>query len=256
MKSGIIISLLIFVQGLTVHAQKIYLSNGNAADPILNHTIELNNYCGYNAVVFSAAALTTNPVLVVSQKTDSLFRPVKWMKFNKNSNGTDYTTDIVWEQDGDYKLSVVGDQKEIVSDYYTINVNEEDALNTANSDEDYNQYNDPQNTFYYIDSKVEFYNEMNKNSEPVFNADNEFAIGSVTVLVTNNKPIVANELKVSIYSEQGKKGEELIEEKNIPMTSGVASVSFDYNFGNKGTYLVSVYTTNDVWINDGTIKIK
>ncbi len=205
-------------------------------------------------MIFKSDKADSNPVLIVSQKTDSLYQPVKWIKLEKNQSSTDYKTDLLWGEDGDYKLQIIENQIETASDYFSVDVNEDDLLNNSWSD-DYNQYNDPSNTFYYIDSKVEFYNKLSDTSNFYLSTEQEFSVGNVTVYVTNNKPIITDELKVSVYLEDGKK-EDLIEEKSIPIISGVLNVSFQYYFGNKGTYLVSVYTKDDIWINDGTIKIK
>lgn len=177
------------------------------------------------------------------------------MKLDKEISGGDYHTDLIWNNDGDYKLSVIDGQRELISDYYTVNVNEEDEFSNSNSYDDYEKYNDPNNTFYYIDSKVEFCKSLSVNNEPV-NINSEFSAGIVTIYVSNTKPIITTELKVSIYKLKGKSNQDLIEEKYFPINSGDMNVSFNYYFGTKGSFLVSVYANEDVWVNDGNIKIK
>ena len=184
-----------------------------------------------------------------------MFHPVNWIKLEKKNFPSIFYSDIIWSEDGDYKLSIVEGQKEIATEYYSVNVTEDDYLNILNTQDDYNKYNDPNNTFYYIDSKVEFCEFVNGNSEPV-NFNSEFPVGNVSIHVTNYKPIISDELKIYIYRLKGKKDQELIDKKYFPINSGSLSESFTYYFGTKGSFVVSVYANEDVWVNDGNIKIK
>ncbi len=183
-----------------------------------------------------------------------MFHPVNWIKLEKKNFPSIFYSDIIWSEDGDYKLSIVEGQKEIATEYYSVNVTEDDYLNILNTQDDYNKYNDPNNTFYYIDSKVEFCESVTESNEPV-NLKSEFPAGNVSLFISNNKPIIATELKISIYKLKGKSNQTLFEEKKIPVNSGDLTVSFNYYFGIKGSFLVSVYANDDIWINDGNIKI-
>lgn len=242
-----------------VFGQDFYLSNGKTNGiefgDINNHSITINNYTGYNAVIYNhGVSEIEKPILVVSLKENSFYHPVYAIKLEKKNSPSIYYGDINWKQDGDYKLSIMEGQKEISTNYYSVNVNEDDNLNISDLSDDYNKYNDPTNTFYYIDSKVEFYESVNEFNEPI-NLNSEFHLGNVSVLVSNNKPIIANELIVSVYKLKGKSNQVKVDEKKIPFNSGDLSVSFNYYFGIKGSFLVSVYTNDDIWINDGNIKI-
>lgn len=257
-----LISLLLFVPiSFSALGQIIYLSNGVLENgkhtPISNHSINLENYSGFHKVIFNTTDISiSKPILLVSKKNDSLFQPIKWVKLVKRYNSEFFSADIEWGEDGEYKLSVIEAQKEIISDYYSLNVNEEDALSISEGQyDDEEKYNDPNNTFYYIDSKVEFCEFVNGNSEPV-NFNSEFPVGNVSIHVTNYKPIISDELKIYIYRLKGKKDQELIDKKYFPITSGSLSESFTYYFGTKGSFVVSIYANEDVWVNDGNIKIK
>ena len=260
MKLILLTSFILISTSLTSIGQNIYLSNGIIENGKYkdnnNHLINIENYSGFNKVIFSSNSATIqNPFLVVSKKSDSLFIPIKWSKFDKKSSGFDYDSDIIWDNDGDYKLSVIDGQRELISDYYTVNVNEDDEFSNSNSYDDNQKYNDPNNTFYYIDSNVEFCESLSEKNEPV-NISSEFPTGKVTIYVSNTKPIITTELKVSIYKLKGKSNQDLIEEKYFLINSGDMNVSFNYYFGTKGSFLVSVYANEDVWVNDGNIKIK
>ena len=240
--------------------QNFYLSNGENENGKLKNinsqNITITNYSGFNRAVFnSTSQAITKPLLVISQKLNSFFIPVKWVLLEKKNSDDFYSADVFWDEDGDYKLSITDGGIEILNDFYSVNVNEDDILSESGSSDYSALYNDPNSTFYYIDSKVEFCESINENNEPV-NFHTEFHTGNVIIFVSNNKPIITKNLKVSVYKLKGKNKQELIEEKYYPVDNNEMNVSFIHYFGMKGSFLISVYTNDDVWVNDGNIKIK
>ncbi len=244
---------------MKVSGQSLYISDGKIENGSYtvnsNHSLSFENHKAFNKVVFiSGAILVNNPVLIIAKKTGEEYQLTNYRNFDSKNSNNEYTVDINWMEDGDFKLSVQCGQVNIISDYYTVDINEYDALIDF-ADADLNEYNDPNSTFYYINSKVEFCLSLTQSSEPD-GLNDEFKPGNVVIYITNDKPIIAQEVKVSVIIIKGKHKQELLEEKTYQINSGDTAVSFNYYFGNKGSYLISVYTSDDVWINDGYMKIK
>lgn len=242
-----------------VSGQSLFLSDGIIENgkylTLTNKSLNFENQVGINKVVFFSGSISMiNPVLVISKKKESIYQITNRMKLEKLSQ-ISYTSDLIWHEDGDYKLTVIDGLKEVISEYFTVDVNENGSYDTDLSGNNSNEYNDPNNTFYYINSKVDFCKSMSATNEPI-DLSNEFTTGNVVVFLTNDKPVITTEFKVSVIRIKGKHKQELLEKKYYPVNSGEKTVSFNYYFGNKGYYLISVFTSNDVWINDGYIKIK
>lgn len=245
---------------LVVCSQNLYVCDGINADgqPInSNHTFSFQNYAAFSVAAFRAVnTADDNYVLVVSKKSEDGFAPQSWMKMNRSSQHSFLTSTINWSSDGDYKLSVMQNGVEKTSDYFTIDVNENDELQN-NSGYEGDKYNDPTNTFYFIDSRVWFC-KAESEAGNIMNQATSLKAGDVTVVVTSSaKPFTTNSLSVRIYKIVGKDNEqELIEQKEISVMPSDESTHFQYHFTSKGNYSVSVYTIEEVWINDGTIQIK
>ena len=119
---------------------------------------------------------------------------------------------------------------------------------------------DEPNTFYYVDSKVTFCEDVDANGDPV-NEASSFTIqsggGYLTVYVDNaNKPFNVTDLTVNIY-KKGSSGDydNLVDTKYYTISKTNVATYFEYTFTDKGEYEVEVNTGSGTWINSGDVTI-
>ena len=183
-----------------------------------------------------------------------------------NPNDIWTSTDYHFDHDGNYRFIFSDGKNELAKGDVKIDVNEDYYINssdywdsTSDSDYDYG-YNDPTSTFYYIDSKVEFslpgaFNSFESPTTTILISKGEST--DVVCQVSNPKGLVTSKLLVDIYSGTKKDAyKHLIETKEIEVTDNPNSKTFTYSFSKKGDYMFSVYTADDIWINDGSVSIK
>lgn len=157
-------------------------------------------------------------------------------------------------KEGDYKVSIFNKEGTwIANGFVTIKVSED--LGNKNNDD---KYNDPNSTFYYINSKVQFCVDLDDNQMPV-KPGTSYIISKkgswIYVHVQNDKPLATNQLIVRVYKKKGKDYKELTATKYYDIKPEWEDTHFKYTFYKSGDYKVSVSSRNDVWINSGYVKI-
>ncbi len=158
---------------------------------------------------------------------------------------------------GDYKVSIyTKDNVWMNSGYVTIKSDNSDN-NTSNTSD--NKYNDPTNTFYYTNSKVQFCLDLDANQFPIDPGSvyNISPSGSwVYIHVQNDKKLATSQLTVDVYRKKGDDYTEFVETKYYDITPTWSDTHFKYTFYKAGDYKVSIYTKEGVWINSGYVTIK
>lgn len=197
------------------------ISQGNSGSPLMNMQGEALG------IVTFFLKNGQNLNFAVSVKNLNIIEPVNALKFPPSDN-----------------------QKVIVT---TNNNNNEPKKNNTDN------YNDPNSTFYYINSKVKFCTDLDGNQLPK-NPGEVFYIsptGSwIYIWIGNDKKLATTQLIVDIYKKKNGEYDEFVETKYYDITSTWEDTHFKYTFYNTGDYKISVYTKENVWINSGYVTIK
>ena len=200
--------------------------------------------------------------LVVKELIQDSFIIVKQNVIQVNSNSNFTSLDYKIDHDGDYRFIFGDGLNEIAKGDVNVQVNEDYYPQTQYYEDDYgSDESDPSNTFYYVDSKVEasipsYSNTFDYGSDS-FLMDKDQGLDLIFQVTNAPKDIVTDMLYVDIYRKKGKDAYgDFIETKEVSIESGVQSTTFNYHFDKKGEYSVSVYTHDNVWINDSYFTIK
>jgi len=141
------------------------------------------------------------------------------------------------------------------------NNNSNSNSNTDDSDSDYSiDYDDPNSTFYYIDSKIKFCLDLDSYQQPL-DPGSSFNISKtkgswIYVWVGNNgKKLATDQIIVDIYRKKGKDYNDFVETVKYNITDTWPDTHFKYTFYKAGDYVFKMYTKNNVWIQDGYVTI-
>lgn len=178
----------------------------------------------------------------------------KYYTISKTNTATFF--EYTFYSKGDYMVEVnSGSGTWINTGYVTINMDGDNSSSSSGYD-----YNDPNSTFYFIDSKVQFCTDVDSHGKAIDPGSTYYidkSSGSyVYCAVENPKPFSTDQLTVKIYKKKGKDYDELYDTKYYTISSDETDIYFKYSFYEAGDYQFKVYTKADVWVNDGYVTIK
>ena len=161
--------------------------------------------------------------------------------------------DYFFSSAGDYVVDVyTGDDVWINSGYVTIKNSDNTGLNI--------DYDDPNSTFYFMDSKVVVCTDLDYLNN-CSNAGDEFYINKsngsyVYIHVSNTKPFKTDGLTLKVYRKKGSDYDDLYETKYYTIDPEGKATYIKYTFYTAGDYKLKVYTDDSVWVNDALVTIK
>lgn len=201
-----------------------------------------------NKLMMTVKELISDSFVTVKQNVFSVDNTLPWV-----------AEDYQFDHDGDFRFTFSDGVKEIATGDVKVDVNEDYYPSDYGNDDFSDSYTDPTSTMYYIDSKVEASlpdeagNFQYSNSTFLVNKGETL---NLVFKVSNPKGLITDMLYVDVYSKKGKDSYgNFIETKEISMSDNPNEFSFNDTFNKKGEYTISVYTHDNVWINDCYISI-
>jgi hypothetical protein len=161
--------------------------------------------------------------------------------------------DVNFTEEGDYRLAVMGKNKEALAiTYADIKFKKEEAVTTTTT-----EAVDEFDTYYYEYTEVAFGEDINEGvligESGVFNLKGNSL--DLVALVENDEALQLTEIYVEVFG--GANYDEEVSAESFTVADKVWTwVSVPIKVSKKGKYVVDFYTQNDVYINSGYFEIK
>lgn len=158
--------------------------------------------------------------------------------------------DCFFSAAGKYKITVMMDGKVAATTYTEIFVVDADSIASANGDTAIT-------TFYYEDSYIYFCENVTEGT--MVGEAEDFPLGptgsvTVTIYVTCDKPFKTDLFYIDVFEDIGDDFIDL-DSYNITVEPDWDYAFVKQTFTKKGTYVVDIYTADDIYVNTGEVVI-
>lgn len=228
----------------SANAQRVYFCENytESGDPVgINSAWTITATAGYIYVLYNQPSTIEADELVYSidKLLDGTYKSyaTRYIKNDPKKNWA--LLDYNFTEDGSYKVSVSAGGTTFASEYVTISWKE-----TSDSDTD-------SDVMKFIDSEVLVCKEVS-NEEPVGQSTTftlESGGNNLYVYARLGRTIDSDEVILDIYKDDGTGNYQFKDTKNFTVTNTWERIWLKYFFTEPGSYEISVYTKESVWVN-------
>lgn len=229
----------------TSQAQRVYFCENytESGEPIgANSSWTITTTAGYVYVLYNQPETiqAIEIVFSIDKLIDGNYKQYS-TRYVKNDPVKNWALlDYNFTEDGSYKVTATADGSALASEYVTISWKE--TSETTESDED---------VLKFIDSEVFVCKDIS-NEEPV-GQSTTFTLdpggNNLYVFVKSGRTIDTEEVILDIYKDDGTGNYSYKDSMNFTVTSTWELLWLKYFFTEAGSYEISVYTKENVWIN-------
>ena len=210
---------------------------------------------GYVYILFDNGEPITNSVsLFIDKKNAKGEYAIYDTKTFETSDSKDWSVyDYKFKEGGDYKLSAYSNGEYVATTFVKMNYKTSSSSTTSTS-----STKDKVDTWYYENSTVSFADNADANGK-MSNSNTTFFLSggkkSIAVVYKDAKAIKTTKVYMDVYSIGTDNQEDFIETITL-YTSATQKVCVgNYTFKNSGTYKVSFYNADNIFMNMGYVTV-